>query len=147
MPSTTLSDADCDHAIASVLYRSTPSVPHDTSPEDGPLPQHAELTVPVAPTRDELVRLSFERLQRLLAMRGNAPPTLDEDTTLIGAPSAVLDSLGWVLFVVDLEQELEDRFGPATAFAHALDSKGVLEAVTVGSLAALIEGVLRRGLE
>ncbi|MGQ0639627.1 MAG: hypothetical protein ACT4P6_02490 [Gemmatimonadaceae bacterium] len=101
----------------------------------------------MAPSREEIAVLVIEQLQRVLVTRGKMVATLGEDTMLIGAPEAVLDSLGWVVFVLDLEQELEDRQVPDSALTSALDSKGILEGVTVRSLVDLIEGVTHRGRE
>lgn len=104
------------------------------------------MTIPVAQSREEIALLVTERLRRLLVTRGKMPATINEDTILIGAPGAVLDSLGWVVFVLDLEQELEDRQVPDAALTSALDAKGILEAITVRCLVDLIEGVSHRGV-
>ncbi len=122
---------------------------HGPTPNDAHVARQADVTLPVAPSHDELVRVVAERVERVLAARrrARASPKLDESTTLIGGPSAVLDSLGWVVFVVDLEQELEDRFGPGMELTNALEAKGILDVVTIGSLVTMIEEVQQRGPE
>ncbi len=59
----------------------------------------------------ECVRRS---LHQILEVKGREPATpVPDSTVLIGAPDALLDSLGLVMFLAALERELERRLGVA----------------------------------
>jgi acyl carrier protein len=83
----------------------------------------------------------LENLRAILATAGApadppaAAPTCDESTRLIGK-SAVLDSMGLVTLIVDVEQQLEARYGVSIILA---DERAMSQArspfASVGSLA------------
>ena len=77
-------------------------------------------------------------------MKGIAEkPPFDESTPIIGSDAAVLDSLGAVMFLVRLEEALNESCGSETLLVQKLMTQE-LESETIGSLAdrvGLIIGV------
>ena len=66
-------------------------------------------------SREAVGRIVLDGLRDVLAMRNNAGVDMDnlgEETYLIGH-GAVLDSMGLVTLVIDVEQRLEDEFDVA----------------------------------
>jgi acyl carrier protein len=97
-------------------------------------------------SREQLVALIVACLREVLATTSpdaGAQPACDEHTRLIGK-TAVLDSMGLVTLIVDVEQAIESEFGAALILA---DDRAMSQTrspfASVGSLAdyaqALIE--------
>jgi hypothetical protein len=85
--------------------------------------------------RAELTEIMLDRLRRVLAVRGvDSKGAFDESTVLIGSSGAVLDSLGWVLFLVDVEESLAERFPDGGSAVDTSDLGAGIGAQTVGSL-------------
>lgn len=58
-----------------------------------------------------------EALRGILSQQGKpAPSSIDADTVLFG-PSGLLDSMGLVTLIVEVEQALADRFGLTVTLA------------------------------
>lgn len=95
------------------------------------------------PGRSKIVALVFSSLQNIFLERETPIPNpLDESISLIG-PRSVLDSLGLVTLLVDLEQRLDDEHGLALTLADesALSQKSS-PFRTVRSLADHICGLI-----
>jgi acyl carrier protein len=89
--------------------------------------------------RAAVVGLVTEALGDVLAQKGTPPgDPLSEDTRLLGR-QAVIDSLGLVTLIVDLEQRLSDEHGLVVTLAdeRAMSQKRS-PFLTVGSLADYI---------
>lgn len=75
-------------------------------------------------------------------MKGIAEkPPFQESTVVIGQESAVLDSLGTVMFLVQLEEALNAALGSETLLVQRLMAQD-LQVETVGSLADRVLQVL-----
>lgn len=73
----------------------------------------SELSSDTKPRRAEVAEMVISCVQDVLAMRNGAAAAtmpINEDTRLIGR-EAVLDSLGLVSVIVEVEQRLEERYG------------------------------------
>src|SRR5437867_1780766 len=69
------------------------------------------------PSRTHLIELVTEVLRSQLAERGEKdPPDVGESVRLAG-PDAVLNSLGLVSLIVELEQTLEEQYGVCLVLA------------------------------
>lgn len=72
---------------------------------------------------DEIGRVSIHdlviaSLREVIAQSGQTPPAeLGEETALIGS-SAVLDSIGMVTLIVEIEQQIEERYGRSLTLAN-----------------------------
>lgn len=69
------------------------------------------------PDKSAVLTVVSAALEDVLQQRGRAGATVDLDTRLVGG-SAVLDSLGLVTLIVDLEQRLEETFGHSLTLAN-----------------------------
>ncbi len=108
------------------------------------------MAVPENPAADEavdaeLLELVRTSLNEVLALSGRELPdgfTVDADTALFGR-GALLDSLGLVSLVLELEMAVNDRFGAEVVLA---DEKAMAQKNspfrTVGSLARFIQQAL-----
>lgn len=63
-----------------------------------------------------LVALVLDALRKILQQRGQPRDDMTPATRLLG-PGAVVDSLGLVTLIVDLEQRIEDEFGATLTLA------------------------------
>ena len=71
------------------------------------------------PSRSEIAGLVLSSLKDVLAMQGNDCPDsvrLDDDTRLIGR-AGLLDSMGLVTLIVDVEQRLEEEHDTVVVIA------------------------------
>ncbi len=69
------------------------------------------MSKPTPLSRTEIAALVLSSLQDVLSQRGGSPTEpMGESTHLIGS-GGVLDSLGLVTLIVDLEQKLADEYG------------------------------------
>ncbi len=69
------------------------------------------------PNRSDIAALVLSSLEEVLAMAdGNSPAPIGEETYLIGR-DAVLDSMGLVTLIVDVEQRLEEEYGAVLVLA------------------------------
>lgn len=100
------------------------------------------------PNRLEVLALVLRSLETMLAGKEIKPPlSVGESTPLIGAPAALLDSLGMIMLFVDIEHELEERFGRSVLLAA--DSTMFQEdsnVETVGSLTDHVYHLMDKGM-
>lgn len=75
------------------------------------------MSVERVPQKSEIAGAVVAGVQEVLAQRGADIPDITPDTRLVGR-SAVLDSLGLVTLIVDLEQRLETDFGVSLSLAN-----------------------------
>ncbi|MEK7403989.1 MAG: hypothetical protein AAB225_02680 [Acidobacteriota bacterium] len=62
--------------------------------------------------RAEVAECVRRSLHQILDVKGRKPAIpVPDSTVLIGAPDALLDSLGLVMFLAELERELQRRWG------------------------------------
>jgi acyl carrier protein len=96
----------------------------------------------VIASRDAVVTLVRDALQEVLAQRGVTAVVVDVDTRLVGS-SAVLDSLGLVTLMVDVEQRVDEALGRSITLAseRAMSQKHS-PFRTVGALADFIGELL-----
>lgn len=96
----------------------------------------------VTERRDAIVTLVRDALQELLAQRGATDVAIGPDTRLVGS-SAVLDSLGLVTLMVDVEQRVDETMGRSITLAseRAMSQKHS-PFRTVGALADFIGELL-----
>lgn len=59
-------------------------------------------------TRETLMLLVLDAMRDVLAARGINPTTLDENSPLLG-PGAIVDSIGLVNVILEVEQRLADQ--------------------------------------
>ena len=86
------------------------------------------------PGRELVVAAITASVQEILTQRGSPLPAIDNDSRLIGR-SAILDSLGLVTLIVDLEQRLEDEFAISLSLANERAmSQAKSPFISVGSL-------------
>jgi acyl carrier protein len=74
------------------------------------------MTTTTSINRSEIAELVMDGLRDTLEINGNSVAGISEETYLIGR-DAVLDSMGLVTLVVDLEQQVEDEFNAAIVLA------------------------------
>ncbi|MBM7866717.1 hypothetical protein GTO89_08140 [Heliobacterium gestii] len=93
-------------------------------------------------TRDAIVQVIVDALSELLA-EGDGPVSgLNEESKLFGK-EALLDSVGLVTLIVDVEQNMEDATGKAIVLAdERAMSQRQSPFLTVGSLADYIVTLL-----
>ncbi|HEY2382257.1 MAG TPA: hypothetical protein VGK48_13850 [Terriglobia bacterium] len=92
--------------------------------------------------RDEAINAVLKSLRSACSMKGIAEkPPFQESTVVIGQESAVLDSLGTVMFLVQLEEALNAALGSETLLVQRLMAQD-LQVETVGSLADRVLQVL-----
>lgn len=85
--------------------------------------------------REEAINAVLKCLRSACAMKGIAEkPPFQESTIVIGQDSAVLDSLGAVMFLVQLEEALNASCGTEILLVQRLMSQD-LQVETVGTLA------------
>ncbi len=95
-------------------------------------------------TMTEIRQLVFECLALVLEERDGDQPDLTEATRLIGR-DAVLDSLGLVTLIVDVEDRLRSQHGVVIALADdSAMSRTRSPFMTVGSLSEYISGALEQ---
>lgn len=71
----------------------------------------------VNPSRSDVVNMVLSSLEEVLTMAdGHSPGAIGEETYLIGR-DAVLDSMGLVTLIVDVEQRLEEDYGVVLVLA------------------------------
>ncbi len=86
-------------------------------------------------TRTDIVNTILARLRSVCQMKGIAETkAFNESTILIGSETAVLDSLGIVMLLVQIEESIDSLRGSPTALVQRLFAEDV-RAETVGSLA------------
>src|ERR1043166_5720579 len=85
--------------------------------------------------RRDIVNTILDRLRNVCRMKG-IPETaaMGESTVLIGSETAVLDSLGLVMLLVQVEESIDALRGNPTALVQRLFAEDVT-AETVGTLA------------
>src|SRR5579885_3100713 len=84
--------------------------------------------------REEIVSNVLKCLRSVCAMKGIPEnPTFQESTPVIGSDAAVLDSLGAVMLLVQLEEALNASNGAETLLVQRLLNDD-LQAETVGTL-------------
>ncbi len=96
-------------------------------------------TVQTQPTREQVVALIVDSLQDLLAMDGTGESdAANEETRLLGR-SAVVESMGLVTLIVEVEQRLESDFDAVVVLA---DDRAMSQSrspfLSVGTLADYI---------
>ena len=86
-------------------------------------------------SRNDIVNAILGRLRTVCQMKG-IPETqpFGESTVLIGAEAAVLDSLGLVMLLVQVEESIDALRGEQTVLVQRLFADDI-SAETVGSLA------------
>jgi acyl carrier protein len=67
--------------------------------------------------RTEIAALVLSSLQGVLSRKDGAPPELTGESTYLIGSGSLLDSLGLVTLIVDLEQRLEDEYGISLTLA------------------------------
>jgi acyl carrier protein len=86
-------------------------------------------------SRQEIVNSALKCLRSICAVKGiSERPPFNESTLVIGSESAVLDSLGAVMLLVQLEEALNTIRGSETLLVQRLLTED-LQAETVGTLA------------
>jgi acyl carrier protein len=86
-------------------------------------------------SRQEIVNTAVNCLRSICAMKGIPEKTpFNESTLVIGSEAAVLDSLGAVMLLVQLEEALNTVQGSETLLVQRLLAED-LQAETVGTLA------------
>lgn len=71
----------------------------------------------IHPSRSDIMELVLSSLEEVLAMAdGKSSAVIGEETYLIGR-DAVLDSMGLVTLIVDVEQRLEEEYGAVLVLA------------------------------
>jgi hypothetical protein len=84
--------------------------------------------------RADIVNTILGRLRAVCKTKGIVEKGFDESTVLIGSESAVLDSLGLVLLIVQIEQSLDAFRGEQTVLVQRLYAEEI-SSETVGTLA------------
>jgi acyl carrier protein len=75
------------------------------------------MSSPSAPDRNQVAAAVVAGVRDVAAQRqGGEPPAVTESTRLLGR-GAVLDSLGLVTLIVDLEERIEQEFGHSVTLA------------------------------
>jgi acyl carrier protein len=75
------------------------------------------MSVERVPQKSEIAGAVVAGVQEVLAQRATDIPVITPETRLVGR-SAVLDSLGLVTLIVDLEQRIETDFGVSLSLAN-----------------------------
>jgi hypothetical protein len=84
--------------------------------------------------REDIINTVLGRLRAVCKMKGIAEKQFNESTVLIGSESAVLDSLGLVLLLVQIEASLDELRGNQTGLVQRLFAEDT-GSETVGTLA------------
>jgi hypothetical protein len=84
--------------------------------------------------REDIVNTILARLRAVCKMKGIVEKGFDESTVLIGSEAAVLDSLGLVLLIVQIEESLDALRGEQTVLVQRLYAEET-SSETVGTLA------------
>ena len=93
-------------------------------------------------TRQEIVNAALKCLRSICAMKGIPEKTpFNESTLVIGSETAVLDSLGAVMLLVQLEEALNTIRGSETLLVQRLLVED-LQAETVGTLADRVLSII-----
>lgn len=96
-------------------------------------------------SRPDIISAILKSLRTTCAMKGIGEKTpYNESTQVIGSEGAVLDSLGAVMFLVNLEEVLNASMGSETLLVQKLMSQD-LETETVGSLADRVLSIVGAG--
>jgi hypothetical protein len=96
-------------------------------------------------SREEIVNTILVRLRAVCKMKGIAEKqTFNESTVLIGSESAVLDSLGLVLLLVQVEESLDAVRGTQTVLVQRLFAEEIGDE-SVGSLADRCLAIIGEG--
>ena len=95
-------------------------------------------------TRDDIVNTILVRLRAVCKMKGIVGKDFNESTVLIGSEAAVLDSLGLVLLIVQVEESLDALRGAQTALVQRLYAEETV-AETVGALADRCLAIIGEG--
>ena len=86
-------------------------------------------------SREEIINTALKCLRSICAMKGIPEKTPFNDSTMvIGSETAVLDSLGAVMLLVQLEESLNTMRGSETLLVQRLMAED-LQAETIGTLA------------
>ncbi|MBL8136740.1 MAG: hypothetical protein JNL48_08975 [Acidobacteria bacterium] len=100
------------------------------------------MTQPQPPDREVVAALVMAATTDVMLQRGHADANVAPDTRLVGA-SAVLDSLGLVTLVVDLEQRVQDELGYGLTLANERAmSRTNSPFLSVGTLTDYIHGLI-----
>ena len=95
--------------------------------------------------RAEIVNTILVRLRAVCKMKGIAEKqTFNESTVLIGSEAAVLDSLGLVLLLVQVEEALDALRGSQTVLVQRLFAEDI-GAESVGTLADRCFSIIGEG--
>ena len=84
--------------------------------------------------RADIVNIILGRLRAVYKTKGIVEKRFDESTVLIGSEAAVLDSLGLVLLIVQIEESLDALRGAQTVLVQRLYAEEA-SSETVGTLA------------
>jgi hypothetical protein len=85
-------------------------------------------------SRDDIINTVLGRLRAVCKMKGITEKQIfSESTVLIGSESAVLDSLGLVLLLVQIEESLDELRGTQTGLVQRLFTEDT-GSETVGTL-------------
>lgn len=94
------------------------------------------------PDSEGVAALVIAGVEEVLAQHGTTAQGIGLNTRLVGR-GAVLDSLGLVTLIVDLEQRIEDEFGASLTLANERAMSQVNSPFrSVGSLAEHVHGLL-----
>src|SRR4029077_757617 len=86
-------------------------------------------------TREDIINTILVRLRAVCKMKGIVEKeSFGESTILVGSESSVLDSLGLVLLVVQVEESINASRGTQTALVQRLFAEDI-GSETVGTLA------------
>ena len=85
-------------------------------------------------SRDDIIKTILARLRAVCQLKGIVQNSFDESTVLIGSEDALLDSLGVVLLLVQVEESLNASSGIQTVLVQRLFAED-LGNETVGTLA------------
>jgi hypothetical protein len=94
--------------------------------------------------REDIVSTILTRLRAVCKIKGIAEKRFDEGTVLIGSQAAVLDSLGLVLLLVQVEESLDALRGAQTVLVQRLFAEET-SAETVGTLADRCLAIIGEG--
>ena len=95
-------------------------------------------------TREDIVNTILIRLRSVCKMKGIVEKAFDESTVLIGSEAAVLDSLGVVMLLVQVEESLDALRGAQTVLVQRLFAEETTTE-TVGTLADRCLAIIGEG--
>jgi hypothetical protein len=96
-------------------------------------------------SREDIVNTILGRLRAVCKMKGIAEKQIfSESTVLIGSEAAVLDSLGMVMLLVQIEESLDELRGTPTVLVQRLFAEDT-GSETVGTLADRCLAIIGEG--